>query len=245
MACRVAPPPIQMGSEITGRPNKFLWEWAYWIHRHDAEGFRAAGCRVWNCLTMKVRDRAKKTGRGSWSAKQFMHAQPVWCVCLCDGTKENQKTILPHHEGNPQVQPGQRMWPCIVIFRAPVPGLVLFYCPALAWARARPWEIHTSRVFPVGTFFPYIENDIIPPELPNPIAPESTTGATGSRASAPTATVAEATGSGAASSSAAASSAPTATTGGSSSAASSSNCCVEEPEVEAECDTDGVEYHII
>ena len=37
-----------------------------------------------------------------------------------------------------------RWWPCIVAIDSN--DTIPFYCPALAWQRARPWTIHRSRV---------------------------------------------------------------------------------------------------
>ena len=88
---------------------------------------------------------------------QCWAAGPSNCVpafVWADGSQQQQLTEY----GTQQLTEYAKWWPCIVLV---CDGKVWpFYCPALAWQRARPWGVHPSRVR-------RREFEILPPAMPS------------------------------------------------------------------------------
>jgi len=92
----------------------------------------------------KVVYQVKKPGQ--WAYK-FMAAGPAGCkkcFVFADGSQAQQLT--PFTETEQTIFDWNRWWPCIVVYD-PDSDTWAFYCPALAWMRARPWGVHWTRVF--------------------------------------------------------------------------------------------------
>ena len=122
-------------NEIRSRDSLAL---ARYVAGHDnpaEDVYRYLAMRVWE-LVYEIR----RIGEAGWSFRE--HSAVVPCLVWADGGRGSQMT--PYRGA----QPYEQWWPCIVV---PIPEatkgqLLPFYCPALAWARARPWLVHHSRV---------------------------------------------------------------------------------------------------
>ena len=137
--------PMYWGSQPLAA-TAFFTHWQREIAMHDlcfqAEQAADAGTpsNVYAYLIAKVYrvvNTVRAPGQAGWS---FRCARPDTCIpCLvwADGTPGQREPLS-------ELRGGEQWWPCIVI-----PGegpLVPFYCPALAWANARPWMVHVSRI---------------------------------------------------------------------------------------------------
>lgn len=120
---------------------------------------------VYNYLERKlwmILDGVKKPGQPGWAFKMAKGTLELQrCVVWADGTKSGQTTPL----GTPSTHQCQ-WWPCIIMATT---EMVPFFCPALAWSNARPWDVHASRLRKVA------ENPIISPPAINPFHTSSVT----------------------------------------------------------------------
>lgn len=85
----------------------------------------------------------KKPGQAGWSFRSGLSMGTVErAVIWANGSSESsQCRPLSLNEIDSQ------WWPCVVCSLPDDRGCLPFYCPALAWQRARPWYAHHSRVF--------------------------------------------------------------------------------------------------
>ena len=124
----------------------FLNKWMKQALWNDPVGH--GGCNdIFDYLMKKVSSvvmTVKKPGHNGWQFRGANGGQCIACLVWANGTHEQSTTLTTPHVG-------EQWWPCIVLNIAPTPdGKVPFYCPALAWQNARPWDVHISRVRRVG-----------------------------------------------------------------------------------------------
>ena len=101
-----------------------VYDWLQWRLRHGLCTWSKVGTAGW-----------------IWQTNGTVARVLVWCT----GSRESEQT--EPYTG--ELQYGARWWPCIVHIPAndPFAPVLAFYCPALGWAKARPWLVHRSRCF--------------------------------------------------------------------------------------------------
>ena len=101
-----------------------VFDWLQYRLRHGLSTWRKPGTAGW-----------------IWMTPGTVARVLVWCT----GSRESEQT--EPYTG--ELQYGARWWPCIVHIPAndPFAPVLAFYCPALGWAKARPWLVHRSRCF--------------------------------------------------------------------------------------------------
>ena len=79
-----------------------------------------------------------KVGEAGWIRKT--RGTVVRVLVWCTGSRESEQTAA--YTGEHQY--GAQWWPCIVHIpeNDPFAPVLAFYCPALGWAKARPWLVH-------------------------------------------------------------------------------------------------------
>ena len=101
-------------------------------------GVYTSGCS--NACSLCAKIPPRNFGTIGWAWYNAIHSgQWLGGYAWCDGcSRASQTAPLALND------PGCRWWPCIVAIDSN--DTIPFYCPALAWQRARPWTIHRSRV---------------------------------------------------------------------------------------------------
>ena len=122
-------------NEIRNRDSLALARYAAGHDNPAEDVYRYLAMRVWELV-----NEIRRIGEAGWSFRQQNVVLP--CLVWADGGRGSQMT--PYRGA----QPYEQWWPCVVV---PIPEatkgqLLPFYCPALAWARARPWHVHLSRL---------------------------------------------------------------------------------------------------
>ena len=123
-------------------PAMFMAEWARRIAAQDPAFATQTGGNVHEYLVQKL-FYTLKTIRGprqwGWKFWNAGASQCISCFVYADGSSTQ---LLPLGEsGSAQ----ECWWPCIVLWEDGQ-AVLAFYCPALAWANARPWGVHVSRI---------------------------------------------------------------------------------------------------
>ena len=135
-------PPMDWGPDHR-TPAMFLAEWARRIATQDPAFATQSGGDVHQCLVEKLFYTLKTIRSPRYWGWKFLYAgasQCVRCFVYADGSPTQ---LLPLWEtGSAQ----ESWWPCLVLWEEDEPLLACF-CPALAWANARPWGVHVSRVW--------------------------------------------------------------------------------------------------
>ena len=130
----------------------FEEEWVQRIGLHDPWGLQCGKRDIWLYLLMKLAElirRGNHIGPAAWlfQARQVGHLRYgyVWG----HGGHE-QEDELPSGSAADIMAAGSQWWPVIWV---DVGGgwLVPVYCPGLAWANARPWMAHCTRIREVET----------------------------------------------------------------------------------------------
>ena len=135
-------PPMDWGPDPR-TPTMFMAEWARRIAAQDrAFAAQTGGDGPHEYLVQKL-FYTLKTVRGprQWGWK-FLNAGASQCVCCFVYADGSPTQLLPLGESR---SAQECWWPCLVI-REECEAVLPFYCPALAWANARPWGVHVSRV---------------------------------------------------------------------------------------------------
>jgi hypothetical protein len=102
---------------------------------------------------MHVVNTKKKIGEVGWAFRQAEPSDYLCGLVWADGTPEQSAPLVAPRAG-------ERWWPCIFLkdaYDLAKPTQRPFYCPALAWQNARPWDVHVDRVRIVETPGPVIE----------------------------------------------------------------------------------------
>ena len=127
----------------------FFKTWSSLIARHDpfynhirsnSRGHWWSSGNVYNYLIAKVFrvvNTVRRPGQAGWAFRMATPSDCIRCAVWANGS---------HDQSSPLGEPrgDEQWWPCIIL-----PGggtLVPFYCPALAWQNARPWEVNATRV---------------------------------------------------------------------------------------------------
>ena len=121
----------------------FLQDWENQARSMDPAGY--TGCRsvhewMFQRMFIMCQNPPRHFGTIGWAWYNAIHSgQWIGGYAWCDGCScASQTAPLALND------PGCRWWPCIVAIDSN--DTIPFYCPALAWQRARPWTIHRSRV---------------------------------------------------------------------------------------------------
>ena len=136
-------------------PKALEQKWVRGIQSMDSAWLRRAKMNLWLYVLLKLAHVLRHTrsiGQAGWSFHrrvQDLHYGYVWG----HGGKE-QEDPLPLNV----MAGGFQWWP--VIWVVEDGALQPCYCPGLAWASARPWYAHSSRLAEVDTPTEVIEEDI-------------------------------------------------------------------------------------
>ena len=92
---------------------------------------------------IQVVNTTRAIGQAGWAFSRSNPDDIVACVVWADGQScASQST--PLFSGSVG---WEQWWPCICLpSYMPGQSVLPFYCPALAWASARPWTVHSSRI---------------------------------------------------------------------------------------------------
>ena len=122
--------------------DSFYKKWDDQVRWNDPNGFCAAG-NAYAYMEKRLREKVFGNKPGccgyEWACALQSKQEIFRAIVFTDGASEASQCsefTTP--------SPGENWWPCIVILKD---GLLLFYCPALAWQWAKPWYCHPSRVF--------------------------------------------------------------------------------------------------
>ena len=135
----VSIPQMAWGS---ANPVSFLKHWARRIAVQDPLGVEQYGEDPHVYLVAKLFRTLSIIKKPNSYGQAFWAAGPSRCIpCfVCADGSPGQRTELGTPMSDPEI-----WWPCIVILEGNA-FLVPFYCPALAWQHARPWDVHVSRL---------------------------------------------------------------------------------------------------
>ena len=134
-------PPMDWGPDPR-TPAMFMAEWARRIAAQDQAFATQTGGDVHEYFVHKL-FYTMKTIRGprQWGWK-FLNAGASQCVCCFVYADGSPTQLLPLGESR---SAQECWWPCLVLWEDKQ-AVFLCCCPALAWANARPWGVHVSRV---------------------------------------------------------------------------------------------------
>ena len=163
-------PHMDWGLRASETKAAFYESWKHEIARNgDAQLLCASDHDVHMYLYNAVKDvMSTKSWKGlcSGPGTQWASAAPantVAALLWSDGSRGSQES--PLDEGS---QAGCRWWPCVVVPSDQTQKA--FYCPGLAWNRARPrWAAHQTRLRLVAWLAPGGAHD--EPPTPPPVAP--------------------------------------------------------------------------
>ena len=119
---------------------------------------------IWDYMDVKLQNGLgswKSPGQAAWAWRASVDP-PVKGYIYTDGASQSSSTT-PYTS----LEPFSLWWPAIFGIVGP-DGLVPYYCPALAWANARPWFSHSSRAFAVQGEVPLFIFAPLPPPPPPP-----------------------------------------------------------------------------
>jgi len=139
----VSIPPMAWGRAGFPRcPVAFMKLWQRQIDEQDPSGFKQYGPDPHEYLVAKLFRTLSIIKKPNPNGHAFWAAGPSRCIpCfVCADGSPGQRTELGTPMSDPEI-----WWPCIVILEGNT-FLVPFYCPALAWQHARPWNVHVSRL---------------------------------------------------------------------------------------------------
>ena len=130
---------------------------------------------IWDYMDVKLQNGLgswKSPGQAAWAWRASVDP-PVKGYIYTDGASQSSSTT-PYTS----LEPFSLWWPAIFGIVGP-DGLVPYYCPALAWANARPWFSHSSRAFAVQGEVPLFifAPPPPPPEIEEAAESESSTSA--------------------------------------------------------------------
>ena len=120
----------------------FLAVWAQRIAAQDPAFATQTGGDVHEYLVQKLFYTLKTIRCPRQWGWKFMNAGASQCVCCFVYADGSPTQLLPLGESR---SAQECWWPCLVIWEENE-AVLPFYCPALAWANARPWGVHVSRV---------------------------------------------------------------------------------------------------
>ena len=124
-------------------PTMFMAEWARRIAAQDrAFAAQTSGDGPHEYLVQKLFYTLNRIQRPRQWGYKFLNAGASQCVCCFVYADGSPTQLLPI--GEPR-SAQECWWPCVVIWEENETVLPV-YCPALAWANARPWGVHASRV---------------------------------------------------------------------------------------------------
>ena len=130
---------------------------------------------IWDYMDIRLQNGLgswKSPGQAAWAWRASVDP-PVKGYIYTDGASQSSSTT-PYTS----LEPFSLWWPAIFGIVGP-DGLVPYYCPALAWANARPWFSHSSRAFAVQGEVPLFifAPPPPPPEIEEAAESESSTSA--------------------------------------------------------------------
>jgi hypothetical protein len=128
----------------------FVRRWQLEMARNDPVAWPSAGGDLRSYLIQRVFEvvnQASKIGSAGWEFRAALATDCVLGAVWADGVSSSSQSQALSVAG---CQPGghrEQWWPCLVLQKpGDTRGVLPFYCPALAWQRARPWTVHVSRV---------------------------------------------------------------------------------------------------
>ena len=125
----------------------FIAKWETLIRQNDLVFWAESEQEVWAYLLLRLRDmlgHTRSIGQAGWTFWRTLQSGEVARIARvliwADPTSSStQETPFTGNTG------AESWWPAIIVDDG---GDVLaVYCPGLAWAKARPWYVHRSRVF--------------------------------------------------------------------------------------------------
>ena len=165
---------MDWGPEAEATKRAFLQRWKNDIKANgDGKLLAAAGDNVFKYLFNAVTDVVNsKSWKGMYSGPGTQWAgaattDVIAAALWSDGSRGCQESPLDSG-------PGCQWWPCVVLNSEL--ALVPFYCPGLAYPRARPkWGAHRTRLWFVAWLAPHLveATPLSPQVAPPPVAPQN------------------------------------------------------------------------
>ena len=126
--------------------------WVQRIDEMDSAWFQRANRDVWMYLILKLASllrRGNRIGQAAWSFQPRQVRDLRYGYVWGHGGHEQEEELRPGCSAADILAAGSQWWPVIWVDEVDV--RVPVYCPGLAWASARPWYAHRTRLQEVET----------------------------------------------------------------------------------------------